>query len=204
MALPATHLRFALDLAPRFPVTHMGRYISGTMYPDSRWITARKRQETHNVKCLDPKFAITNFFCGWHVHCLCDHIQSLVYKSLFQQWECLTPTDRWIKQSVAKMLQDMADMPCVDMNTQLVLMKFPETPNEEDSLQVQRYYDIIEHIYADKAILSLGDYHELWLRVGLEPDRAREVMDQMEIMLDNRKLLDAIAGIYPKMMKQTI
>lgn len=39
MALEGTHIRFALDVGDKYNIKDLGKYISGTLYPDSRYIT---------------------------------------------------------------------------------------------------------------------------------------------------------------------
>ena len=38
MALEATHIRFAYDLKEKYKITDLEKYISGLIYPDSRYI----------------------------------------------------------------------------------------------------------------------------------------------------------------------
>ena len=202
MALPSTHLRFALDLADTFPVADMGLYISGTMYPDSRWITGRRREATHGDSCRSPEGAQTDFTRGWYVHCLCDCIQSQVCQSLFPAWEQLTPDERWMEKSVVSMLQDCIDLPTIDINACLALMNHPRGPLGENPLQVQRYYDIIRQVYAGKTVLAREDFYALWLLVGLPGDRARAVMDHMEKRMQDPHLQRIVSGLYPRMIQQ--
>ena len=80
MALPATHIRFALDLAHRFPIEKMARYISGTLYPDSRWLTGVDRLKSHAERYLEPDFPSSEYTHGIHIHCVCDVVQSHVFE----------------------------------------------------------------------------------------------------------------------------
>jgi len=41
-----------------------------------------------------------------------------------------------------------------------------------ESAQVQRYYDNIRQVYADKTVLDRDDYRALRLRVGLDEEGA--------------------------------
>jgi hypothetical protein len=104
MALPATHIRFAAVIAKRLAVTDMGAYLSGTLYPDSRWVTGIDRQQTHGRRCLDPGFACDDFTAGWHIHCLCDCIQGDIHGGLLDGLSEMTPDARWIRMSAAKII----------------------------------------------------------------------------------------------------
>ena len=189
-------------MANHFSVVHKDAYISGTMYPDSRWITGRKREETHCADCLQPEFADTDFTRGWHIHCLCDHIQSQVCRQLFPHWEQLSAAKRWLEKSVISMIQDQADMPALDLDISLSWMNHPQGPLGEDPLLVQQYYDIIRKVYAGKTRLSLNAYYELWLMVGLAQKKARTVMDHMETRIKSQALVDTVTGVYPQMVRQ--
>lgn len=48
MSLGATHIRFALDLRDRYQVQDIEKYLSGTIYSDSRYVTKIDRNLTHN------------------------------------------------------------------------------------------------------------------------------------------------------------
>ncbi len=61
MSLEATHIRFALDLKDKYRVQAIEKYISGTTYPDSRYVTKIDRGLTHNDDILTPGFAKDDF-----------------------------------------------------------------------------------------------------------------------------------------------
>ena len=61
MALPATHIRFAAALCERLGVADLPAFFSGTLYPDSRWLTGVDRQRTHGRRHLDPEFPADDF-----------------------------------------------------------------------------------------------------------------------------------------------
>ena len=48
MALEATHMRFALDLKNKYQVRNIKKYIVGTIYPDSRYLSGIDRTLTHS------------------------------------------------------------------------------------------------------------------------------------------------------------
>ena len=52
MSLQITHIRFALDLHKELNITSLDQYISGTIYPDSRYMTGIDRSLTHSDTLL--------------------------------------------------------------------------------------------------------------------------------------------------------
>lgn len=75
MSLEATHIRFALDLKDEYKIKDIKKYISGTVYPDSRYITGIDRNLTHYNDILKPEFAKDDFKKGWQVHQICGMIR---------------------------------------------------------------------------------------------------------------------------------
>ena len=57
MALEATHIRFAFDLKDVYDVSDIDAFVSGSIYPDSRYVTGIDRLATHPEGYLnDPEF----------------------------------------------------------------------------------------------------------------------------------------------------
>jgi hypothetical protein len=106
MALPATHIRFALDLVHRFPIENTARYISGTLYPDSRRLTGVDRLKSHASRYLEPDFPDSEYTYGIHIHCVCDLVQSQVFEERLPGLQGLEDQARWLYLSAAKMIQD--------------------------------------------------------------------------------------------------
>jgi hypothetical protein len=139
LALPATHIRFAVSVADRLPVADMGAYLSGTVYPDSRWLTGVDRKQTHARRFLDPAFPSDAFTLGWHIHCVCDRIQGALYDQLLDGLALLDADARWIRISAAKVVQDMQDAALAELDKRLPLIVRAQTPNSESKDQVDAY-----------------------------------------------------------------
>jgi len=106
MALPATHIRFALDLVHRFPIDNTAQYISGTLYPDSRWLTGVDRLKSHTDRYLEADFPDSEYTYGIHIHCVCDMVQAQVFEESLPGLQGLEDQARWLYLSAAKMIQD--------------------------------------------------------------------------------------------------
>jgi hypothetical protein len=109
MALPATHIRFAAAIADRFGMSDSNAYYSGTLYPDSRWVSGVARNKTHDQRFLSPDFPSDDFTRGWHVHCVCDRIQAEIHDEILGDLSMMTVNARWVRLSAAKVVQDIAD-----------------------------------------------------------------------------------------------
>lgn len=66
MAFEATHVRFALDLADALRIQNVQTYLSGCVYPDSRYITRISRELTHGP--LPSVDGATDFEKGMLTH----------------------------------------------------------------------------------------------------------------------------------------
>jgi hypothetical protein len=196
MALAATHIRLALDMADRYPVKDLPQFISGTIYPDSRWLTGIDRGLTHGDRFLQKDFARSDFTYGWHVHCMVDHVQARLYKTLFPNAEALDRQQRWILLSAAKVIQDRHDLGKFDLQGGIGLLNYAEAPAGEDIQIVRAFNKIIRETYKGRDKDRLPDYYNLWTGVGLEAIVAGKVMDQVKKLLSDTKLVAEIESTY--------
>jgi len=196
MALPATHIRFALDLAHRFPITYLDRYITGTLYPDSRWMTGVDRLKSHHRRYLSPDFPDSEYTYGIHIHCVCDKIQSRVFEEWLPGPADVNDQARWVYLSAAKMIQDRVDMQAFDMQACLPFLSYAENPNQEDIHGVMMFNRIIQNAYRYKQQLDFQDYFDLWVHVGLPPDKAAEMISEMQRMAGDEDLVQLIKKSY--------
>jgi len=199
MALPATHIRFALDLIDRLPVESRKAYLAGTMYPDSRWLTGLGREATHAQAHLQRRFATSDFRWGWHVHCWCDQIQSGLMQENFPESAEYDEGRRWVYGSALKMLQDNADLPAVDMARAMTGLTAVETPLNEDPERINTYYEGVRDIYAGKRQMGSEDYRRLWRMVGLSSERLDAIMRAMADIAANGGSVKRIHDLFPRM-----
>ena len=120
MALTATHIKFALDMSKNYQVENIFRFITGALYPDSRYKTKTKRDLTHpaDFKKWDIRL-LSDFQKGWLTHLHCDQSQRDVFMQLFPEYFDNNPiefgTETWITITAIKLLQDMEDMKKFDV-----------------------------------------------------------------------------------------
>lgn len=204
MALPGTHLRFALDLAPRYTVGDVGQLLSGTVYPDSRWLTGVDRESTHGAACLSADFPRSDFTLGWHLHCLCDTVQQPLHEKLLPDAGADGENARWIRHTAAKVVQDMHDLSRFDLPPLLPALDHVETPLGEDAAGVRRFNALLQTVYAAGAAISLDDYRRLWLAVGLSPAVTGQVMTATRELLEQPGRVRAIRGAYAAMLANAL
>lgn len=202
MALIMTHVRFALDMAERFSIQDMQRYISGTVYPDSRWVSGIDRALTHNARFRAPDFPTDDFTRGWQVHCVCDHVQNEIFEALFPQFLELPREEKWVRMSVAKLIQDMNDLQHFDLDRHLKQVTAVHNPNGEDIHLVSTFYEIIRRTYGHLRVPTPEEYRQLWLDVGLSEKLADGIIDQLHICLQNGRDVRRIEQVYPELCDQ--
>ena len=137
MALPATHIRFAADMADSYPIHRLEPYVSGAMYPDSRRFTGIARKKTHAGIHLQRSFPDSDFTFGWHVHCLCDHLQAHIHNRMVPGLLKLNEQSRWIRLAAAKMVQDQHDMQQIDLDPLLDCLTYAEAPEGENITHIK-------------------------------------------------------------------
>jgi hypothetical protein len=196
MALPATHLRYALELMPPALASQSEKtaYLAGTLYPDSRMLTGISREQTHADACLADGFATNPFRLGWQMHCGCDLIQARVHARLWPAAARLSEPRRWISMSAAKMVQDDVDRTAVPLLEHLATLTPAETPFGEESAAIGRFYDLIYAVYAAAGISSRERFARLWAGVGLEKALIAELIAAYEALRADAPLAGRIGG----------
>jgi hypothetical protein len=202
MALPATHIRFAATLSKALGVTDMAAYLSGTIYPDSRWVTGVAREQTHDRRCLDSDFGSDDFTRGWHVHCRCDRIQGDIHHLLLDGLSVLTADERWIRMAAAKLVQDMNDAVQGDVAACLDLLCDARTPNGEPAADVAAYLDAVRRAYGRRAKPDWSDYAGLWRDVGLDQERISRIEQYAAHILTDASLVADIRAAFDRMVKR--
>ena len=202
MALPATHIRFAATLSGALGVTDMAAYLSGTLYPDSRWLTGAAREQTHDRRCLDPGFALDDFTRGWHVHCRCDRIQGDIHHALLDDLSALTADERWIRMAAAKVVQDINDAVQGEVSTCLGLLCDARTPNGEPAAGVAAYLEAVRRAYGRRDKPDWSDYAGLWRDVGLDQQRISRIRKYVAHIMTDASLVADIHAAFDRMVNR--
>jgi DNA-binding Lrp family transcriptional regulator len=176
MALLGTHIRFALDIKDSFDVKNIDKYISGTVYPDSRYLTKIDRKITHWTDVYDENFCKNDDFKkGWITHLIYDRIQADIFKEIFPELfdkfgneKLVISPENWVIRSSLKMFQDLDDISKFEIKNYLKCLEYSETPNNEKSELTKDKKDIqILQIIGDNAGNSLV---EISKKLKISPD----------------------------------
>jgi hypothetical protein len=73
MAFAVTHIRYAVDTSRDQNIKDWDAYISGALYPDSRYVTGVDRRLTHRLENMPPRKKWDDFHRGWAAHIICDN-----------------------------------------------------------------------------------------------------------------------------------
>jgi len=200
MSLSATHIRFALDLQEILSIKDRKKYLSGTVYPDSRYVTGIDRKKTHYKELFDEFTSSSDdFLKGMAVHHLNDRLSENVRNELFD----LPPTKafggaEWIVSTGLKILQDIHDFEKYNLQQYLDDLDYIEVRNDEDFAKVKQYNELIQKIYTNNQQITIYEGLEFWKGLGLSDELAKKVKAKaIEFKNDKR-----IQKIYPEVFKR--
>lgn len=202
MALEATHIRFALDVQDVFEVKDINRYISGCIYPDSRYTTGIDRMLTHDDSQMAKAFwEHDDFRKGWATHLLYDKLQFSVHTDWFKDMlkKCnpeMTGEEDWIVRTALKILQDIDDLQRFSIKPYLYVLNHIETPNGEDEEKVRRYTRFLIDIYQKSPNVSIDDLERMWVDWNVPAEIASKVRDKAYAMQEDNQLMLLVSKIY--------
>jgi hypothetical protein len=202
MALPATHIRFAAAIADRFGISDEDAYFSGTVYPDSRWVSGIARNRTHDRRFLSTDFPSDDFTRGWHIHCVCDRIQSGIHDELLGDLPAMAGDARWVRASAAKVVQDMHDAGNARLNERLSLLTCHRAPNGESGEAVEAYLGFVRQAYGGGDMPVWRDYAQLWAEVGLGRRLIAQIEAQVELMTADEVLASRLRRTFDRMLNR--
>jgi len=204
MALEATHIRFALDLKDKYKVSDIKKYVSGTVYPDSRYVTGIDRSLTHPEDFFNQDMIkLDDFKKGWFVHLLCDKVQYEVTQEKFPELlklESGQGSAKWIYHTAIKNLLDINQAQEFDIKGCLSYLDYIESPNGEDREKLLEYNRIFQKMYADPAALSIEACYKMWKLFGIGDELADKVKSKTEEFQKDKNAMELISQIYPEML----
>ncbi|MBI2436642.1 MAG: hypothetical protein HYV41_02800 [Candidatus Magasanikbacteria bacterium] len=205
MALEATHIRFALDLKKRYKVQDEHKYILGSVYPDSRYLTGINREKTHQVNFNTQNIdGISDFQKGWLTHLICDRSQKYIIRDLFP--ELFNPEikikqgdEAWISITVLKILQDRIDVEKINVKKFLSNIHSLESPNDEELKVLEKYYEILYEMYDD---INFENHIEkslkMWLGFGVDNVLVDKIRKRAIVFADDESVINRVKLIYEK------
>lgn len=197
MSLPATHIRFALALKNQYQVDNLAQYLSGAVYPDSRYLTSLDRALTHNEDLLIKHWANTDFKKGWQSHYICDVAHNMARNKIFPElFSADLLSAHWLPVVVLKIVQDIDDVQNFDVQKYLSCLDYVDNPNGENLDLIKKYNQLVIGTYLHKNTCQLGDY-ELFLRaMPFEKSILNNIFAQVAEYLDKPDILAKSKKIY--------
>lgn len=205
MAFEASHIRFALDLKDKCRPINTKQYITGALYPDSRFKTGIKRDLTHPKNFMSWDIVQANDFKkGWFTHLLCDKVQASSIRKRFPYFftdkELETGDDSWIALTAVKVLQDLDDAKNFDIAQHLPDLNCIEVHNNEDRALLEEFYRIILKTYQNPQALTLDTYGVILEELGLPLEVARNVVEKAQELQNDNQILNLIYSIYAEVL----
>jgi len=209
MPLEATHIKFALDLKSKYQVQNLEKYLSGTIYPDSRYISKIERILTHGE--LDDISTNKNqdFQNGWEAHLLCDKIcNQVINETLPELFIGIGPpgqgTEQWIIKSAIKGIIDMEIYREFNPNPYLAMVDYFISPNGESAEIIKEYNQIIKEMYFGKKEITIRDIGEMWLKFSGEPETIEKINTKTEQLMKNKIIKTKINSLYGEIVKRCL
>lgn len=203
MALEGTHFRYALDVKDKFKVTELKPYISGCVYPDSRYQTGIDRILTHSNEQMSRNFwKDDDFKKGWATHLLYDKIMYSVHVEWFER---LMPSgsNEWSWFTALKIFQDIDDVKKFDITEYIECLNFVGTPNGEDVSEVRAYNELIESVYRSPTNLSIESYSPIWQEWNLPKERISMLKSDFKYIEDLTEIGEKVLEVYDETLKRT-
>jgi len=209
MALIGTHIRFALDIKNDFNVQNLDKYISGTVYPDSRYLTKVDRKITHWTDVYNENFCKDNDFKkGWMAHLIYDRIQGDVFREKFpklfvnfQEERLILSPENWVIRTSLKILQDLDDISIFSIKNYLKCLKYFETPNKEKNEVMKEYNQMFVNIY-QKDKVEILDLVNMWIKFGVRKELTDWIEKKTSEFSLDRDILEKIPLIYPETIRR--
>ncbi len=205
MPLAATHIRFAVDVMDAVPVTDLDAYVSGTIYPDSRYITGLQRSLTHSAELI-PGFlrGADDFKKGWAVHLVCDReMKRLAYENFpefFAHEDVQGTNDAWVSITAVKVLQDVEVLKDFSIIPYLSGLDHVENPNYEDLTAMTRYNNIFKKAYSTASANTPEMRYDVWTLLGLDAAIKEKIQHRVEVFRSDTSIMERISGLYVKML----
>jgi hypothetical protein len=198
MAMEATHVRFARDLAPRLSVTDRTTYYSGAVYPDSRYVTGIPRMATHGEGCPRDPFApgLSDFEKGWATHLLYDERAALEKRTALTIIPNEFRDDDWAFATAVKLIEDMESIR--QLGDEIGLIRFVTTticPLRENPDTMESYYQDLRKAYETQAD-GIDGYAAFSIKIGIAPARVERMIGLAKAFAADPNTVSAIHSIY--------
>jgi hypothetical protein len=193
MPLEATHIRFSLDIKDDLEIGNLEKYIAGTIYPDSRYLSGIERSLTHNLDYFKGRKNLTDFEKGWFSHVICDRVFKELAEDKFSNLVLFDSYEyRWPAVTAIKVIQDIRDFASCDIQAVIDFLDYYEIYFREDERRVIEYNGIIKNMYKGKAKTTAEDCLLMWEKLGTIPNEMGLLRKRVVEFHEDEKLIGSI------------
>lgn len=200
MALQGTHIRFAVDVQDLLAISDFDAYISGTIYPDSRYFTHIDRSLTHPKDLIADFLRADDFRKGWAVHMICDRVQREItlehHPEIFEKHD----EGAYICLTACKILQDIRDTHKFDISQFADAIKLVEVPNDESHEKLENFYSRIRTIYEEGGAKTTDHLLNMFNSLEDFGDVVSKIRLQCSVYEQTGEIEKMLAVIYPEML----
>lgn len=203
MSLIATHIRFALDTKNKYQIQDIGEYLSGAIYPDSRYVTGIDRSLTHNEDFLLPGFASDDFHQGWQTHIICDMAFDRAKREIFTELDFGLDhsDDDWINSSAIKILSDIADLKKINDNDLRECLNLRCCPNGENADLLEKFFSLNRELYFLHRDFDLDGYATGWQKLGVPSEMVAKFIKRAAVLRGKKDCGSKLEKIYHRMLE---
>lgn len=200
MAMEMTHVRFALELISDLDVQDRGAYLSGAVYPDSRYYTHIERDKTHGDHVpVDPfNRELTDFQKGWATHIFYDRQNKLPITALspIDLGPLSLNSPSHVFHTCVKLIEDRHSYDVAERSNELLYqMEIPLAPNGEDQTKLEHYYQVLRELYMKKP--EIEDYLRYFAAWGCPQDGLNLIDVSFRELSSDDDLGERIVTLFP-------
>ncbi|NTW46451.1 MAG: hypothetical protein HGB18_05440 [Candidatus Moranbacteria bacterium] len=207
MALEATHIRFALDVRDEFGIADVSRYLSGAIYPDSRYLTRVSRDLTHPKDFGSiPLPKDDDFRKGWETHLIYDLIQGDVFAERTGKKDMVFGDEEWRVRTVFKVVQNGLDLAALDMSAVPGCLNVILTPFGESEEAVRTYFRSVSEFF-EAGWTGIDEMPVFRAALSSDSDgTVRNILEDLaerySDILGDAEAMDWLAGVYDETLRR--
>ncbi|MCB9798143.1 hypothetical protein H6758_00275 [Candidatus Nomurabacteria bacterium] len=209
MSLDATHIRFALDHKEHLGAKDISEYLSGTVYPDSRYVSGIKREQTHSA-VLEKKLqhSSDDFERGWFIHLLCDKVFNIartqkylrVFDGVSKESNII---EWWHRSSALKLVQDLHNVRFVDTEMFSTWLVSKKNPCNEPANSIEIHQKSIADMYANVSYTQITpeNYRYLFAVRNIDELSIKTIIDYSQEFLKDTYIAGSQEELYAHAIK---
>lgn len=201
MALEGTHILIAKEVAQELHVQDFDAYYSGTIYPDSRYLTKTERELTHPVG-YQINHDLDDFTKGWYLHLRADEIQYKLFAHAFpKELQTEQDTQWWYRLTAIKVVQDAIlfnEFPYQDL---LSFITYHANPVGEDAKLVKEYNEIVQKFYTRDGKITYDDYKDFWHEFDPDNVHLGGIFDEVNILVQQDGIEEKLLELHNQLIQ---